>query len=214
MRFKAVSIVTGSRAAPIGFRFPVGARDFCFLQYALDGFWGLPCLLLNGYWGVFPQGSSSQGVNLTTPYLHLFLKLRMSAGIPLLSLYDTDRDIFGITFPKLYLVTGMEAAYFDDIWLFVLDLCGLWQASGRGFEPLVSMIGRGRFATWANLDTWRRTASWHWLLTWGVIITACIGTFSELRYHTLFISDGVAIRNCDSCFKWSITMHWAIRYDI
>ena len=105
---------------------------------------------------------------------------------------------FVITFCKVF--SGwLESRIFWWHLIVGLELCGLWLELVLGcFEPLGSMMGRGSLSTWRNLNVSGRTASWCWLLVWGVGIIACTVTFSELNCHNLSVSNGVELTKHDS----------------
>jgi hypothetical protein len=54
----------------------IEVRDLFTTPQRADRMWDPPSLLSNGYWGLFTQGSSGQGNQLTT-HLHLVSSSRM-----------------------------------------------------------------------------------------------------------------------------------------
>jgi hypothetical protein len=68
------TIATTLRAERSGIQVPVRARDFSLLQQHPDQYWGLPCLLFDGYRGVFPLCAfvSWVGKNLLIFCLEIF----------------------------------------------------------------------------------------------------------------------------------------------
>jgi hypothetical protein len=132
------SIKSGYRLEDGGVRVqvPVVSRIFAS-PYRPDRLWGLPKLLFNGYWGLFPLGLSSQGLKLTA-HLQLVLKPRKCGSI-----YQIPHRLHDVV--RNYLSTGTILPFSlpVELWIMIGEIhcmVSVQQFMGQGESNVVAKL--------------------------------------------------------------------------